>query len=96
VGLLVAHRAGETLRPCVLCGDSRNVIVTGRALRRAGRAAIIMPALFAVGEKVIGNSAVATSAAFGSFALLLLVDFPGPVRDRLQALGLLALAGGVL
>ncbi len=55
-----------------------------------------MPALFAVGEKVIGNPAVATFAAFGSFALLLLVDFPGPVRDRLQALGLLALAGGVL
>ena len=34
-----------------------------------------MPAMFAVGVEVIGNPAVATFAAFGSFAMLLLVDF---------------------
>ena len=56
-----------------------------RALRRAGRAAIVMPAMFALGDRVIGNPALATFAAFGSFAMVLLVDFAGPMRDRLQA-----------
>ena len=65
------------------------------ALRRAGRAAIVMPAMFAVGDKVIGNPAVATFAAFGSFAMLLLVDFTGPMRERLQAQAALAVVGGV-
>src|SRR5438309_3020112 len=62
------------------------------ALRRAGRAALIMPTMFALGDKVIGNPTVATFAAFGSFAMLLLVDFPGPIRERLidqAALGLM-------
>ena len=53
------------------------------ALRRAARTALIMPALFALGDKVIGNPALATFAAFGSFAMLLLVDFSGPMTDRL-------------
>ena len=54
-----------------------------------------MPAMFAVGEELIGNPALATFAAFGSFAMLLLVDFGGPMRDRLQAQACLALAGAV-
>jgi len=66
------------------------------ALRRAARAAIVMPAMFAIGDKVIANPEVATFAAFGSFAMLLLVDFPGPMRDRLQAQAALAVAGAVL
>jgi hypothetical protein len=65
------------------------------ALRRAGRAALVMPAMFALGDVVIGNPAVATFAAFGSFAMLLLVDFPGPMRARLQAQAALAITGGV-
>jgi uncharacterized membrane protein YccC len=65
------------------------------ALRRAGRAAIVMPAMFALGEEVIGNPDVATFAAFGSFALLLLVDFGGPMRHRLQSEAALALVGCV-
>jgi hypothetical protein len=65
------------------------------ALRRAGRTAIVMPALFALGDKVIGNADVATFAAFGSFALLLLVDFGGPLRDRVQAQAVLGAAGAV-
>jgi len=64
-------------------------------LRRAGRAAIVMPAMFALGDKVIANPAVATFAAFGSFALLLLVDFGGRMRDRLQAQAALAVVGGL-
>src|SRR5580658_3136469 len=54
------------------------------ALRRATRAAIIMPAMFALGDKVIGNPQLATYAAFGSFAMLLLADFGGPMTERLQ------------
>ncbi|MDX6309737.1 MAG: hypothetical protein QOI06_2783 [Nocardioidaceae bacterium] len=65
------------------------------ALRRASRAAIVMPAMFALGDKIMGNPEVATFAAFGSFAMLLLVDFSGPMRDRLQAQVSLAIVGGV-
>src|SRR4051795_2247267 len=66
------------------------------ALRRAGRTAIVMPALFALGTKVIGNPVVGTFAAFGSFAMLLLVDFGGPLRDRLRNQAALALGCGAL
>jgi uncharacterized membrane protein YccC len=65
------------------------------ALRRATRAAIVMPAMFALGDKVIGNPQLATFAAFGSFAMLLLVDFGGPMTQRLQAEAALAVTGGV-
>jgi len=64
------------------------------ALRRAARAAIIMPAMFALGDKVIGNGQLATFAAFGSFAMLLLVDFGGPMAERMQAQVALAVTGG--
>ena len=63
------------------------------ALRRAARAAIVMPAMFALGDKLIGNPTVATFAAFGSVAMLLLVDFGGPLRERLQSQAALALTG---
>jgi uncharacterized membrane protein YccC len=66
------------------------------ALRRAGRAAVVMPAMFAIGDKLIVNPTIATFAAFGSFAMLLLVDFGGPLRERLQAQATLALAASVL
>ncbi|HEV7754098.1 MAG TPA: FUSC family protein [Baekduia sp.] len=66
------------------------------ALRRAARTALVMPAAFAFADQVIGNPTVATFAAFGSFAMLLLVDFTGPMRDRLRAQALLAVACGVL
>ena len=65
------------------------------ALRRAGRTAIVMPAMFALGDRVIDNATLATFAAFGSFAMLLLVDFGGAMRDRLRAQASLALVGGV-
>jgi uncharacterized membrane protein YccC len=52
-------------------------------LRRASRTALIMPALFALSDKVIGNPSLATFAAFGSFAMLLLVDFSGSLKDRI-------------
>ena len=65
------------------------------ALRRAGRTAIVMPALFALGDKVVGNPTIATFAALGSFAMLLLVDFGGAVRVRLQNQVGLSVVSGV-
>jgi uncharacterized membrane protein YccC len=67
-----------------------------RALRRAGRTAIVMPSLFALGTKVIENPIIATFAAFGSFAMLLLVDFAGPIRDRVRNQAALGVACGVM
>ncbi|HEV2634673.1 MAG TPA: FUSC family protein [Actinocrinis sp.] len=66
------------------------------ALRRAGRAAIVMPAMFAFGAKVLDNGQLATFAAFGAFAMLLLVDFSGTRWDRARALGSLTVVGSVL
>ncbi|HWC87351.1 MAG TPA: FUSC family protein, partial [Solirubrobacteraceae bacterium] len=66
------------------------------ALRRAGRAAIVMPAMFALADKVIANPTMAYFVAFGSFAMLLLVDFQGSIRDRLTAQAALGLACAVL
>jgi uncharacterized membrane protein YccC len=51
-----------------------------------------MPALFAFGGPVLGNPALATFAAFGSFAMLLLVDFGGSIRYRLQCQAALGVA----
>ncbi len=65
------------------------------ALRRAGRTAIVLPSMFAICEEVIENPVMATFAAFGSVAMLLLVGFGGPMRERLQAQAALALVGGV-
>jgi hypothetical protein len=53
-----------------------------------------MPAMFALGDKVIGNPQLASFAAFGSFAMLLLVDFDGPMTERLQAEAALAVTSG--
>jgi hypothetical protein len=66
------------------------------ALRRAGRTAIVMPAMFAFGAKVLGSPTLATFAAFGSFAMLLLVDFGGTLRERAAAQAALVLVGGAL
>ncbi|MFC8662218.1 FUSC family protein [Streptomyces sp. NPDC057199] len=55
------------------------------ATRRAGRTAIVMPALFALCSQVIGSPTMATFAAFGSFSMLLLVEFTGPMPQRLRA-----------
>ncbi|MBV9819021.1 MAG: FUSC family protein [Solirubrobacterales bacterium] len=66
------------------------------ALRRAVRTAIVMPAMFALVDKVIANPAMATFAAFGSIAMVLLVDFPGSIRERVTAQAALVVCGGVM
>jgi uncharacterized membrane protein YccC len=63
------------------------------SLRSAARAAIVMPAVFAIADEVIADPQVATFAAFGSFAMLVLVEFGGPIRIRLAAYASLALVG---
>jgi uncharacterized membrane protein YccC len=55
-----------------------------------------MPAMFAFAAEVIGNPAIATFAAFGSFAMLVLVEFGGSMRERLEAQVALALTGAAL
>ena len=63
------------------------------SLRSAVRAAIVMPSVFAFADKVIAEAQVATFAAFGSFAMLVLVEFSGPTRSRVTAYVALAFAG---
>jgi hypothetical protein len=63
------------------------------SLRSAARAAIVMPAVFAVADEVIREPQLATFAAFGSFAMLVLVEFGGAFRSRLVAYLALAAVG---
>lgn len=63
------------------------------ALKAAVRAAIVIPAVFAFAHQVIGDPQTSIFAAFGSFAILVLVDFAGPIRSRVVAYLTLACAG---
>jgi hypothetical protein len=63
---------------------------------RAVRAMVCVCGLFAFTDKVIGNPQIATFAAFGSFATLVLASFAGSWRDKLLAHLALALTGSVL
>jgi len=65
------------------------------AAMRALRATIVMPALFALTFKVIGDLQMATFAAFGSFATLVLASFGGTRRDKAVAHLGLAVVGSV-
>jgi uncharacterized membrane protein YccC len=66
------------------------------SLKSAARAAIVMPAVFAFADKVIGQPQTALFAAFGSLALLVFVSFSGSTRSRLTAYVTLAVSGAVL
>lgn len=55
------------------------------ATRRAVRTALVLPTLFALCGQVMGSAVMATYAAFGSFSMLLLVEFTGPMVQRLRA-----------
>src|SRR5438093_5307847 len=52
-----------------------------------------MPAVFALADRVIEQPQTSIFAAFGSFALLVLVEFGGPPRTRLVAYVALAFVG---
>jgi uncharacterized membrane protein YccC len=62
------------------------------ALRRAGRIAIVVPGLFAIGDKVLDNPSIAVFAGLGAIATLLFVEFDGPRRARLEEQLLLAVS----
>ncbi len=66
------------------------------AAMRAVRATIVVPGLFAFTDKVIGNLQMATFAAFGGFATLVLASFVGTRRDKLIAHAALAVTGTAL
>ncbi|MET7334492.1 FUSC family protein [Nonomuraea sp. NPDC005650] len=66
------------------------------ATRRAARTALVMPALFALCTQVFHAPVTGTYAAYGAFAMLLLVEFTGTVAERLRAHAALAAAWLVL
>ena len=72
------------------------------ALMRAVRATLVVPVLFAICLKVIGNPQMTLFAVFGGFASLLLASFGGTRRDKavahlgLAVVGSLALIIGTL
>ena len=65
-------------------------------LRRAARAALVMPPAFAFAQVVIRNAQVATFVAFGCIALLVMADFAGPRRPRALAYAVTTGIGAVL
>jgi uncharacterized membrane protein YccC len=68
-----------------------------QALKAAVRAAVVMPAVFALGEEVIEDGQVALFAAFGSLGFMIFAQFGGPMRARLVAnLGLAAAGAGLV
>jgi uncharacterized membrane protein YccC len=60
-------------------------VADGGAAKSAARAAIVMPAVFALADNGIGQPQTSLFAAFGSFALLVLVELTGSPRTRLVA-----------
>ncbi len=64
------------------------------AVKRSVRAAVVMPLVFGLTHVLFSNPQVSLFGAFGSFALLLLVDFSGLPRTRLVSYGALFLVGG--
>jgi len=63
------------------------------SLKSAARAALVMPAVFAFADKVIADPQTATFAAFGSIAMLVLVQLTGSPKARFVAYVSLALVG---
>jgi MFS family permease len=63
----------------------KRVGINRPALQSAARAAIVIPAVFAFSDKVIAKPQTSLLAAFGSFAMLVLVEIAGPPRTRLLA-----------
>lgn len=66
------------------------------ALRAAARAAVVVPAAFAIGNFGVGNPETALFGAFGALAFLVYADFSGPKLGRLAAYVALLLVGAAL
>src|ERR1700726_1412898 len=65
------------------------------AAMRAVRAAVVVPALFAIAYKVIGNPQVALFATFGGIATLVVAGFGGTWKNKLWAHTQLAVVGSL-
>lgn len=63
------------------------------AIKRSVRAAVVMPSVFGLAHLLSANAQTLLLGAFGSFSLLLLVDFPGRPRTRLLSYLVLFLVG---
>jgi hypothetical protein len=63
------------------------------AVKRSVRAAVVMPAVFGLTHVLFANGQVSLFAAFGSFSLLLLVEFTGRPRTRLVSFAVLFAVG---
>jgi hypothetical protein len=88
----IPARSGGQLRALLLRHDPQLLNA-----RRAARAAVVVPAIFAVADEGIGNAQVALFAAFGAISMLLFADFSGPMRERLLAyVGLIAAGLGLV
>ena len=66
-------------------------------VKRSVRAAVVMPLVFGLTHLIFANPQTDLFGAFGSFAILLLVDFPGRPRTRLISyLGLFVVGVGFI
>jgi hypothetical protein len=87
----------ETGRPWAALRARSGIKAPGPVIvKRSIRAAVIMPAVFGLTHVLFSNPQVSLFGAFGSFALLLLVDFPGPTRTRLVSYLTFVLVGSCL
>lgn len=66
------------------------------SLKSAARAAIVMPAVFAFADQVIGQPQTALFAAFGSLAILVFASFSRSPRSRFTAYLSLGVGGAIL
>ncbi len=63
------------------------------AVKRSVRAAVFVPLVFGITHLASSNAQLSLFGAFGSFALLLMVDFAGRPRTRLSSYAILFVAG---
>jgi uncharacterized membrane protein YccC len=66
------------------------------SLRRSARAALVMPATFALAKFAVGDPQLTTFVAFGCFALMVMADFGGLRRPRAVAYVVTTLVGAAL
>jgi uncharacterized membrane protein YccC len=91
-----SKQAGRTLpwRPSLPLRQPQD---PGRvALRRAARAALVIPLAVLLGQSVVGDPQNLIFIVFGCFALLVMADFSGPLPTRSLAYLGTTIAGAVL
>jgi hypothetical protein len=84
-------RPPQSTKQAVSAGTNASRWLRGRdpelvTVHKALRAAIVVPAVFAFADLVVGQDQVALFASFGAVAFLVLTDVVGPPRDRAAAL----------